>query len=218
MKILNNMVFKSKEEIKKGLIEKGITFSENATYKELLELDKEPENLESTDSTSKIQSEEILNNSTSDKKVVVKDTIEISKADWEKVQQQLQTLYAVADKGRLSNYENKIQNKKPFTVKLSVYQGQIIIGWAIKKDELIKDVRTGVTIGERQEIEVKLLDKEGKENLINLDGYISFSNARYNERIDCEVINKKEDWQGNMSFDIKLPDGRLITLDSRFVN
>jgi hypothetical protein len=149
--------------------------------------------------------------------ILLKKIADLEKKDKEK-DEQLKMLYAVADKGRLQNYTNARQSKKPFKVQLSVFDGKIIIGWNLKRDELIKDSRTGSTIGEKQIIEVKLLDKDGSESFVSFDGYITFSNARYDQRIEAEVINRKEDFQGNLVFDVLLPDGRTISLSSQFVN
>lgn len=146
------------------------------------------------------------------------ETVQISKKEWEDVQKQLKMLYEVADKGRVHNYESQNTERKPFRVKLSVYDNKLITGWQVKRDELIKDNRTGTTIGERQEIEVKLLDAEGNASTVTFDGYASFSNARYGKRIEAEVVNRKEDYQGNASFDVKLPAGKIISMDARFVN
>lgn len=144
--------------------------------------------------------------------------IQSLKSKDEENQRTLKMLYEVADKGRVFNYENNQPKKQSIKVKLSVFSGQIVIGWRNLKDEKIFHPQTGKQIGENQEYELLLIDKEGNKTTTVLHGYEEFSNARYAERIDTEVISKKEDWQGNYTFDIKLPDGRVISLDSRFVN
>ena len=133
-------------------------------------------------------------------------------------QEKLKALYEVSDKGRMLNYENKQAGKQPMKVKLSIYDGKLIIGWRTMKDIKIFHPTTGVQIGEEQQMEVLLLDKEGKTEKTSFNSYSSFSDARYTERIEAEVIGKKEDYQGNLSFDLLLPDGRQIELNSRFVN
>lgn len=144
--------------------------------------------------------------------------IQSLKAKDEENQKTLKMLYEVADKGRVYNYENSQPKKQSSKVKLSVFNGQIMIGWRSVKDEKIFHPQTGKQIGENQEYELLLIDKEGNKSTVTLHGYETFSNARYTERIEAEVVSKKEDWQGNYTFDIKLPDGRVISLDSRFVN
>lgn len=146
------------------------------------------------------------------------ETMSISKKDWDDVQKQLKMLYDVADKGRLFNYESRTAEKKPIRVKLSIHNGKIIVGWRTMRDELIKHPQTGKTVGEKQEFELVLLDNVGDKSTVLVDGYEAFSSARYNERIEVEVTGKKEDWKGNYTYTVSLPDGRAIEIDGRFVN
>ena len=136
----------------------------------------------------------------------------------EEQQKRLKMLYAVADKGRVFNYENSQATKKPVKVKLSVIDGKYIVGWRTVRDELILDPRTGRTVGESQEYEILLYDSEGNVSKKSVSGYLNFSNIRYNERVECEVVGKKENYDGKLEFDLLLPDNRKLTLDSRFVN
>lgn len=133
-------------------------------------------------------------------------------------QKELEMLKAVADKGRVFNYESNKTEKKPIKVKLSVFNGGIIIGWQTLKDRLIKNPTTGMTVGEEQSYEVLVLDAKNETKTIQIEGYPAFSNARYDERIEAEVIGKKEDWNGEVTYTIRLNDGREIELNGRFVN
>lgn len=144
--------------------------------------------------------------------------IQISEEDWNKTQETLKMLYEVADKGRIFNYESQRTTKKPLRVKLSKYQNKIIIGWRTVKDELIAHPTTGKIVGEKQEYELLLLDSEGNTSKALVDGYPNFTSARYTERIEADVVGKKEDFDGKTTFEIQLPDGRKISLDARFVN
>lgn len=163
---------------------------------------------------------EIPADSTSAQPVKIVETINISKADWDKMQEQIKMLTAVADKGRMFNYENQQQGaqKKPMKVKLSIYNNCYIIGWKTNKDELVKHPTTGLTVGEIQEYEVSLLSKDGQLSTALINGYPAFSNARYGERCECEVVGKSEDFAGNLEFDLLLPDGQKLKLSSRFIN
>lgn len=127
-------------------------------------------------------------------------------------------LYAVADKGRLYNEEGKGTEKKPARVKLAVYNDALITAWRTVKDKSIYHPTTGKQVGEEQEYEIVLLNKSGETSKMILNGYSAFSNARYGERVEAEIIARKEDNQGNWTFDLSLSDGRTIQLDSRFVN
>ena len=130
----------------------------------------------------------------------------------------LKMLYATADKSRIFTYQNARAEKKPFVIKLSVYNGSIITGWRTLKDESVFHPTTGKQVGEIQVYEVKVLTKDGQEETVVINGYPSFSEARYGERIDCTVNGRKEDWAGNLTLDVQLPDNRTISIDSRFVN
>lgn len=144
--------------------------------------------------------------------------IEALEAKDQENQKQLKMLTEVADKGRVMNYESKTAEKKPFKVKLSVYKDGIIVGWRVVKDELVKHPTTGLTVGEVQEFELLILGKDGETTKATINGYPAFSDARYTSRIDAEVVSKSTDFQDNVSFDVKLPDGKIIKLDARFVN
>lgn len=148
---------------------------------------------------------------------LIKRIAELEKRDAEN-QAKLKMLYEVADKGRVFNYESSRAEKKPLRVKLSVYNGNIVIGWRTIKDELVKHPTTGRTVGENQEYELLLLSKEGVSSKVIVNGYPAFSAARYDSRIEAEVTGRKEDWNGEVTFDLSLPDGRTIPLNARFVN
>jgi hypothetical protein len=146
------------------------------------------------------------------------EMVQISKEQWDQTQKMLEMLYETADKGRIFQYESQRASKKPIRVKLSVYQGKIITGWATIKDKAVYHPTTGKQVGEEQQYSLMLLDKEGKVETLTVDGYPTFSAARYSDRIECEVVSKKEDFDGNLTFEVALPDGRTIPLSSRFVN
>lgn len=151
------------------------------------------------------------------------DNITISKKEWEEVHKQLKMLNAVADQGRKFNYENANAEKKPIKVKLSIYNGNIIVGWRMVRDDLVKHPTTGKTVGEQHESELMLLGKDDKgeynvSSKVLLNSFQSFSDAHYNERIECEVVSRREDYGGKIDFDVLLPDGQIITINSRFVN
>ena len=146
------------------------------------------------------------------------EKVEVLEASDKKKGEELKLLYSVADKGKLMHVESKKGGKRPMKVSLSLYEDSIIIGWRIAKDILIKNPTTGLTVGEEQEIEILLLDKESKVRKEMIKGYPRFSEIRYLERIEAEVTGRKEDWEGKVSFNLLLPDGRQIDIDERFVN
>lgn len=142
--------------------------------------------------------------------------VEALKAEVEKLKQ---TLYAVADAGRLMNFENQ-QNagKKPMKVNLSRFSGGVIIGWRTEKDELIKHPTTGRVVGEEQLYELLIWTKDEGVKKIMVNGYPAFSEARYSDRFEAEVVGKKESWSGVLTFEVLLPEGNTINIDSPYVN
>lgn len=136
-----------------------------------------------------------------------------------KNQETIKMLTEVADRGRMLNYQSKKDpTKKPMKVSLSVHEDKIVIGWRTIKDILRYNPLTGNISGEVQEYEILLLDKEDKISKGIINGYLRFSDIRYGERIEVEVVGKSEDFAGKITFDVLLPDERQISIDSRFVN
>ncbi len=146
------------------------------------------------------------------------DMIQISKKDWNDVQETLKMLKEVADKGRVYNYESSQPGEKSMQVNVSVYDDKYVIGWETKKDVLIKHPSTGLTVGEEQIYDITLLDKDNAQSTITINGYVAFSNLRYDKRVACNVIGKREGRNGKYAFEVILPDGREILLNSEFVN
>jgi len=133
-------------------------------------------------------------------------------------QKELEMLRAVADKGRVYNYESKGAEKKAQTVKLAVHDGRILVGWRTIKDVLVKNPTTGRVVGEEQEYELLLLDKEDKIEKMKINSYPRFTEIMFTDQLNARVIGRKEDEQGNFTFTLALPDGREIDLDQRFIN
>lgn len=143
--------------------------------------------------------------------------IELQRKDAEN-QKQLAMLSAVADKGRVFNYENLHAEKKPIRVRLSKYGGGIIVGWRTVKDELVKHPTTGLIVGEVQEYELLVQNDAGEIEKKSVLGYPAFSAARYDDRIEAEVMGRREDYEGKITFDAQLPNGSMLSISSQFVN
>ena len=133
-------------------------------------------------------------------------------------QEKLKMLEAVSDKGRMFNYRNQKATKKPMKINLATYEDKILVGWKTVKDILVKNPTTGLTVGEEQEFELLFLDKDGSITNELVRGYPRFSDIRYSDRIDAEIVGKTEDAEGRVTFDIVLPDGREIKMAETFVN
>ncbi len=149
----------------------------------------------------------------------LRDKVESLEQSEVKNQETIKMLTEVADRGRMLNYQSKKDpTKKPMKVNLSVYDDRILVGWRTLKDRLITNPTTGLTIGEEQEYELILLDKESSIHKEIIQGYPRFSDIRYSERVEGEVVGKREDLEGKIDYDVLLPDGREISVDSRFIN
>lgn len=191
-----------------------VVSEEPRTVKELAEdLKKERE------ADSKIESTTITSEATVQEPK--EETITLNKSQYDHILETLKKLESVADKGRLYNYETTQaakSDKKPSIAKLSVYAGGFIVGWRTLKDEIVRHPVTGLPIGESQEYELQILDNESKIQKTTLPSYVSFSNARYNERVDVTILRKSEDFDGSLSYTVRLPDGREYALPAQFIN
>lgn len=149
------------------------------------------------------------------------EDIKISQKDWKVLQEKLKMLEEVADKGRIFDYQSKnAPTKHPLSVKVSVYNDKYIIGWRTLKFELGRNPQTGRTTfaGETAEYEIKLLDNEGVESTEKISGYNAFSDARYDKRVECPVLSKKESANGELFYEVSLPNGKSYDFNGRFIN
>lgn len=145
------------------------------------------------------------------------ETVIVSRQEFEELRA---LVNATADKGRVLAHQQRQDagNKKPLSIKLSKYQGGYITGWRTVTDKLVQHPTTGKTVGEEQEYEVLVLQPDGETLKLTIKGYPQFSEARYGERAECQVVGKSEDYEGQLTFKVQLPDGRVIDLPSQFVN
>lgn len=133
-------------------------------------------------------------------------------------QKKLKMLYDVADKGRVFNYENQNAEKKASRVKLSRYKNKFIVGWRTVRDEILFNPMTGKPSGEAQEYEILLYEPGSATTTDRISGYVNFTNARYDDRIECLVKSKSTSFDGSTTFVVLLPDGSELPLDSKFIN
>lgn len=119
----------------------------------------------------------------------------------------------VADKGRMEWAESKQSKPIKRTVKLTTIDDKIVVGWKTIKDVVEKNPTTGVW-NERQEYEFIFED----ESTYPVIGYNKFADLQYSNQIVCEVVSKTDDGEGNIVFKVKLPQGRILDIDHRFVN
>lgn len=157
----------------------------------------------------------MVNKSALDKLIAKVDALEEkSKKDDKK----LDMLEYAADKGRVFNYKNRQVSDRLMTVKLSIHDDKYVVAWRNAYDIIKYHPMTGLPTGEEQQIEIILLDKDGKTAKEMINSYQAFSDIKYAKRVDCQIMSKKQDFKGNWTYDIKLPDGRIISLDQAFLN
>ena len=146
--------------------------------------------------------------------------VQISAKQLQEIQDKLKMLESVADKGRLFNYESQqaAGQKKAMKVRLSRFAEGIIVGWKTAKDVKVFNPTTGKQVGEEYQVEVDVLKEDGTNQKVVLDGYPTFSDARNAERIEATVVGRKENMNGEVTYDVALPDGRTIELSEKFVN
>lgn len=122
-------------------------------------------------------------------------------------------LNAVADKGRLMAWENQ-NNDQPLirNANLNVWQGQVILGWKMVKDEVgVMDGR----IYENQIIELYLdagIGKEPKSVQIN---YLDF--GRNIKKLPAEIVKQSKTKYGE-AYTLQTKEGREYEIDIRFIN
>ena len=147
------------------------------------------------------------------------EMLQISPEEWKKMQDQIKLLTAVADKSRIESYQQREVTKPILKVKLSVVDGKYLVGWDVVKDINIYQPTTGKQIGEEQIVDIILLGSDGELEKKTVSGYKQFSDVRHEQRVECDVVSKKEDNVSQKTiFEVALPDGRKVELDAKFVN
>lgn len=152
--------------------------------------------------------------STEDTVVVSKKDLEAFLNRLEAVEAENKKLVAVADKGRLYNEEERLakQTGAPLihTVKLTRYDGNIVIAWKLVDND--SHVENGRAV-ERQNIE--LYYEDGGSTTIRLIDF--YRNA--DKKTRGEIIRRsRNEHTGMVEFDVRLSDGKTLTIPSSFVN
>lgn len=147
------------------------------------------------------------------------DSVDEMKAELAKKDKDIEKLLAVADKGRMQNWESQHSEGELIrTVRLSMWERQVVLGWKTVKNEV--GFINGV-LREEQTIKVFLLqtDKDGKiaapkeveVNLLNFNRFV--------EKVDAEVIKQSKDSKTNrVTYTVKLKDGMELEYDIAFLN
>ncbi len=130
----------------------------------------------------------------------------------EKMSAELALVKSATDVSRLQHELDKVKKSGPDKFKISTYDGKIIVGWVMTRDEAKVDT---VTKAIREVQEYDLILEDGKK--IHLVGYVAFSDVHYNNQIDAYLVSKTVDENGAV-LHLKTADGKEIDIDDRFVN
>lgn len=129
----------------------------------------------------------LTNNKSSDV-VLSKEQFENVLARLDSQDNEIKRLSKAADKGRLSEYDNKHAPKGPRTYGIGLFKGSIIVGWKTVQNECIKNPSTG-KIETTQIYDVDLFDpKTKKTETIRLNDYKSFSDLRFHQFVKAEEV------------------------------
>lgn len=130
---------------------------------------------------------------------------------------EIERLTAAADLNRLANYDAKNQGSLIRVARLNTWKDEeedkIILGWKMIKD----DVRLINGVLHEEQI-VRLFLDEGEGEKIH-ESDVSYRDFGLNMgKLAAEIIEKAENAQGLQFFVLRLPSGREIRVDTRFVN
>lgn len=147
------------------------------------------------------------------KEIIAKNESLEGKVD--KLTKDNEKLLAVADKGRLANYDSQHGDGNLIrTATISVWEGKRVIGWGRGKNEV--DFVNGV-IRENQTTILYLLDpKDPKKPIKQEIDILSF--ARRALRETGEIIRQAEDSNHQKTYTLRFKDGMEIDMDIAFIN
>lgn len=131
-------------------------------------------------------------------------------------QENIAKLLAMADEGRKENFDAKARVKIAPKVLITLLDKKVVTGSRTIMDEVYK-TPDGKWF-ENQTHEYTLED--GTKKILNLPEY-----TRTRERVLCEVVRVKEipekmadDGTKYFEYEVKTPEGKLVTLDYKFIN
>jgi len=157
---------------------------------------------------------------TKDKKVEVNEkalekllkTVEEGEKERQQLKTDIEMLKTIADKSRLSWYEEGKKTIGPAVYKLSTFDGKVIVGWRTVKDVVEKHPLTGVRMEDQQ---YEIILEDGTKQLIK--GYNKFADTQYGNQIRAQEIEKTIK-EGKVTLKLKAENGREYLIDSVFVN
>lgn len=120
----------------------------------------------------------------------------------------IEMLKLVADKARMQSFESKNADFSTKIVKVSLYNGKLVVAWKTTKDEIYQDSQS--RWHESQKMMIVL--EGGEEHEME---YIDF--VKKLVKVDAELITKYTTPKGEEMYRMNL-NGREIDIDRTFVN
>lgn len=160
---------------------------------------------------------------TEEKKVVEKEAVKTSdgekvvldKAKYEALLNRLDRVEAVANKGRLANYDQKTKQEFGRDAYIGVWDDKFILGW---KDLVTNKCEKNPTTGVWQEDQKILLILDGDEE-VTID-YQVFVRGFKKEKV--EIVSESKDNIGNINFSVSVLSGdsagKKLDINSKFIN
>jgi hypothetical protein len=147
---------------------------------------------------------------------VGKDTLSTLVKGYEEMKKEVADLTSAANLGRLERVKAaRDKGELVKTAKVSLWQGNMILGWESMKDDVYVDERGRVI--EDQQIRLLVDQGEGKDpEYTEAMPYKMF--ARLSEKRLGEVIKESKNQDGSVEFTLKFDDGREVTLPIVFLN
>jgi hypothetical protein len=127
-------------------------------------------------------------------------------------QEKIAMLESTADVGRIAQWEERNKGKLVSKARVCILEGKPVIGWKTVKDEVHYSPSGAMVVN--QVIKIFTLTEDDKTEETDLD-YIRWVRAVKSEQ--GEVVKKSETLDGS-EYTIRLPSGRQITMDVRFLN
>lgn len=145
-----------------------------------------------------------------DGKVVKTVTVE----EFRKITDRLTRLETAANVARLHSFDQANVKLGPSRIRISRYEGKIIIAWKSIRNESWRNPDTG----RLQSIQnYRIFLEDGRT--FDVANYQDFSDIRYYDQIECESIGKQKGEGGRIIFKLRRRDtGKEFYIDSSFVN
>lgn len=136
------------------------------------------------------------------------ETVTVNKHVLDGILDDLKRLKSVADVGRLGQYDDKNKAELKRVVLLSTWDGKVIVGWKMTKDDVQKV--NGIW-REFQLIQIKLED----DTTVDLP-YLQFSQEVV--KVDAEIISRTKEGGHETLKVLRKDNGKEIVIDVTFVN